>query len=266
MIAAFRDGERIAALPLDYRAAHYGDGAFTTARVHAGRVVWWPLHLARLKASASALHLRWPGDAAFDWVTREAASLGAGVFKLALVPDAAGRGYARVWPSGCAVYGFTDALPTVAANDLVADWSARVVETGGPLGIKTVSRLDQVLAAPISPDRATLLADRDGCVVGAQSANVWALFGTVWATPPVGGGTIAGVARERLLQSPPAGFSVRVQTMHREALYHADAVILCNAVRGIMPLRALGTRTYPPHPAVVAWQRAIHPELGLSEC
>ena len=41
MIAAYRNGVRVDGFALDSRAAHYGDGAFTTLRIHAGCVCWW---------------------------------------------------------------------------------------------------------------------------------------------------------------------------------------------------------------------------------
>ena len=94
-------------------------------------------------------------------------------------------------------------------------------------------------------------------------ANLFAQFGTVLATPPVGAGVIAGVTRGTALQSPPPGFSVRVQAMHRDALSHADALILSNAVRGFVPVARIGERHYRQRDAIDALQRRFHPELGL---
>jgi 4-amino-4-deoxychorismate lyase len=44
----------------------------------------------------------------------------------------------------------------------------------------------------------------------------------------------------------------------------ADAVFLCNAVRGILPVARLGARAWPPHPAVAAACRELsrlHPSF-----
>jgi len=41
----------------------------------------------------------------------------------------------------------------------------------------------------------------------------------------------------------------------------ADALFLCNAVRGILPVGRLGDRSWAPHPALAALQR----RLGRSE-
>ncbi|HWT16222.1 MAG TPA: aminotransferase class IV [Patescibacteria group bacterium] len=270
MIAAFCNGERIDALPLDSRAAHYGDGAFTTMRVHAGRIAFWPSHRQRLVDACHALHLSDP-----DWVgidallRRESAKLGSVLLKLALVPTADGRGYARVWPSPCDVYLFVHDVPVVDpltyrhGLDLVTARAGFATDLAA--GIKTLSRLDQVLVAPRQAGHDVLVVDRDGFVRSAQSGNVFALYGTRWVTPPVGPGAIAGVMRSMLLQSPPSGFSARVQVMHRDALDHADEVLLCNAVRGIVPVQRLDARTYSHRDGSAALMRRFHPELGLPE-
>ena len=269
MIAAYRNGVPIDALPLDSRAAHYGDGVFTTMRVHAGRIAFWYAHRQRLIDACAALHLVTP-----DWttITSQVAEVGraqgAGVLKLALVPQAVGRGYARAWPSDCDVYLFVHEAPVddpsryLDGLDLVTtrvDFAADRDD-----GLKTLSRIDQVCMSAAAA-RDVLVCDREGFVLGGSSANLFALFGTTWATPPIGRGVIAGVMRSLLLQSPPPGFSARVQTMHRDALDHADAVFLCNAVRGLMPVRRMDARGTPARRGVSDWMHAFHPELGLPE-
>lgn len=270
MIAAFCNGEPIDALPLDSRAAHYGDGAFTTMRVHSGRITFWLAHRQRLVDACLALHLSEP-----DWIGleallhRESARLDSAILKLALVPQSGGRGYARAWPSRCDAYVFVYALPDIDAavyrEGVALDLVHRDIVGGDAQGLKSLSRLEQVLLAPGKGGRDVLVVDGDGFVCSARSANVFALFGSTWVTPPSGRGVISGVMRSMLLQSPPPGFSARVQAMHRDALNHADALILCNAVRGIMPVRCLGDRRYLRREGVVALMHAFHPELGLPD-
>ena len=270
MIAAFCNGERISALPLDSRAAHYGDGAFTTIRAHAGRLCNWRLHRQRLHAACLALHLCEPDWLAIEsMLERETATLAAGVVKLALVPQAQGRGYARVWPSVCDVYVFAYAAAAVDSatyrDGITLDLSYRDTAGGDISGIKTLSRLDQVLAAPTAAMHDVLICDRDGFICAAQQANVFALFDRHWITPPARQGVIAGVMRAALLQSPPLGFSGRVQVLHRDALIHGVALILCNAVRGIVPVCRLGERIYAQRDGIRALMHVFHPELGLPD-
>ena len=270
MIAAYCNGEVVDAFALDSRAAHYGDGVFTTLRVNAGRVCWWNLHLARLQAGCEALHLLAP-----DWselqtmLELEAAAQADAVIKIMLVPIASGRGYSRDWPSPVdsfvLVYRtppieearYRDGCVLLGSNVAFADCDT--------VGVKSLSRLAQVNAAPQHSEHEHLLVDRDGFVVSARSANLFAQFGTQLVTPPVGNGVIAGVARARLLQSPPSGFSVRVQSMHRDSLLHADALILSNAVRGYVPVARFGERAFMRRDAIAAIMHAQHPLLGLPE-
>ncbi len=268
MIAAWCNGQPIESWPLDSRAAHYGDGAFTTLRVHGGQVCWWSAQRARLQTACALLHLIEPvWEEVETLLARAAAAPAAGVIKLMLVAQASGRGYARAWPSPSDVFVLAYPAPALVLaqyrDGVVAEFAPALQLAGDTSGCKTLSRLDQVLAAAVLPDRATLRGDGDGFVLGAQSANLFAQFGTVLATPPVGAGVIAGVTRGTLLQSPPPGFSVRVQPMHRDALSHADALILSNAVRGFVPVARLGERHYRQRDAIDALQRRFHPELGL---
>jgi len=91
----YRGRERIAALDPADRGLVYGDGLFTTIRVHAGQPVWWDAHCARLATGGARLGLAVPGA---DWLRTEVDALlagqgGDGVLKLVLTRGAGGRGY-----------------------------------------------------------------------------------------------------------------------------------------------------------------------------
>jgi 4-amino-4-deoxychorismate lyase len=270
MIAAFRNGVRVDGFALDSRAAHYGDGAFTTLRIHAGSVCWWDLHLARLQQACAELHLQPPDWAALALLLeREAARAVQALAKVMLVPVPQGRGYGRVWPSpvDVMVMIYPPAAVAEAAyrEGVVLEVGESSIDAARGHGTKSLSREAQVLAAPERVDGEVLMCGRDGFVACARSANLFAQFGNVLATPPAGIGVIAGVARARLLQSPPAGFSVRVQAMHRDALRHADALILSNAVRGFVPVRRFGDRLFTRRDAIAAIMHTLHLSTGLPE-
>jgi len=270
VIDARCNGQPVQGFALDSRAAHYGDGAFTTIRVHAGTACWWTLHEARLRAACTALHLIEPDFAALDTqVDAMAAKAGDAVVKVLLVPQSQGRGYARPWPTAIDVFVLAYAAATPTSGDYVQGvalaQSDVVLADAEPFGIKSLSRMNQVLAQSHAQGAAAMVCDRDGFIGHASSCNLFAQFGALLVTPPAGHGVIAGVARAALLQSPPPGFSVRVQSMHRDALQHADAVILSNAVRGFVPVSHFGARAYARRDAVVALQRRFHAPLGLPE-
>ena len=87
-----------------------------------------------------------------------------------------------------------------------------------------------------------LLRDTEGHVVSATSANLFVLRDGRWRTPPVDRCGVAGVCRARLLETLGA-----VETrLSVDDVEGADAVFLCNAVRGILPVASLGSRRWPP--------------------
>ena len=65
---------------------------------------------------------------------------------------------------------------------------------------------------------------------------------------------VAGIARGWVLANAGARESVLTRTMVEEA----DAVFLCNAVRGILPVGSLGDRRWALHPALDALRRRLH--------
>jgi len=116
-------------------------------------------------------------------------------------------------------------------------------------GIKHCNRLEQVLAraeAEAAGCDDGLMYDMGGHPVCATSANLLALRDSTWWTPPVEACGVAGVLRGWLLDQGV----VRIATLTSEAVASADALAICNAVRGILPVASLGARAWAPHPAL----------------
>lgn len=248
----FRGAERIDAVPADDRGLAYGDGLFETLRAHRGMLPWWDAHWARLAHGAARLALSLPDQAL---VRPEAEALfadgGDGVLKLLLTRGSGGRGYAPP----------ADAMPTwllsrhplpPAQSAVSAIWCDIHLATQPALaGLKHCNRLEQVLARAECVQAGAdegLLCDESGNVVGATSANLFVLRDGHWHTPPVDRCGVAGICRAQLLPALDA----REVCLARDAVESADAVFLCNAVRGILPLARLGGRRWPPHTAMDA--------------
>jgi 4-amino-4-deoxychorismate lyase len=263
----FRGGTRLEAVPADDRGLAYGDGLFETMRVHRGSMPWWDDHWARLRLGSDRLGLPLPDEAR---IRDEAAALfadgGDGVLKLLVTRGAGERGYAPL----------PDPLPTcVVSRHAVPAMPAqgfrlhvceiRLAAQPALAGIKHCNRLEQVLARA-EAGRAGfdegLLLDVGGNVVGATAANLFAFIDGRWVTPAIVDCGIAGVCRARLLPELDA----RERALLRPELEAADAVFLCNAVRGILPVARLDAREWAPHPALAS-ARAIlsrlHPSLAL---
>ena len=96
----------------------------------------------------------------------------------------------------------------------------------------------------------------EGDVVSATAANLFVLHEDRWTTPVVDRCGIAGVCREWAIDALQAR-QARLAVTEVEA---ADAVFLCNAARGILPVARLGARVWRPHPQVAQLRRRLAAE------
>ena len=249
----FRGDVRLDAIPADDRGIAYGDGLFETVRVHRGEVPWWADHWSRLRLGAGRLGIPLPDEAR---VRDEAESLfadaGDGVLKLLLTRGAGERGYAPPANPVPTWIASRHAVPATPDRGLCLHLcETRMAPQPALAGIKHCNRLEQVLAraeAECAGADEGLMLDFAGNAVGATAANLFALIDGRWVTPAIVGCGIAGVSRARLL--PTLDAAERALTLAE--VEAADAVFLCNAVRGILPVARLDAREWPSHPAVTA--------------
>jgi 4-amino-4-deoxychorismate lyase len=271
MLAAWVDGLSADSVPVGDRALHYGDGAFTTIRVHARQACWIDAHLQRLFQSCAGLRLPEPDFARLRAEIETAACIeNAAVVKVLLSRGDGMRGYAPQGARGRRIviaYAAAAADASLYAAGVCLRHAELVLSQQPALaGYKHCNRLEQVMARAEWDDPAifdALLCDAEGRVVSATSANIFARFGNELRTPALLRAGVAGICRQHVLQSPPPGFSVTVTDMHRDALGTADELFLSNCLRGIVPVRALGDHGYASMSAARSLMRALHPALGL---
>ena len=261
------EGQRaVAAIAPDDRALAYGDGLFETMRVHAGTLPWWHAHWTRLAHGARRLGMALPDPLQAQ---AEAAALfddGAhGVLKLLVSRGGGARGYAPGAPAAPRWLLARHPLPAASAAVQAIWCETRLAVQPALAGMKHCNRLEQVLAraecAAAGADEG-LMRDTDGNVVSATAANLFVLRDGAWLTPPIDRCGVAGTCRAALL----APLAARERPLDRAAVESADAVFLCNAVRGILPLASLGTRHWAPHRALTQARQALadsHPGFGL---
>jgi 4-amino-4-deoxychorismate lyase len=264
---SFIGDARIEALPGDARGFAYGDGVFETMRVHQGTVPWWGAHRARLEAGAERLRLSLPSATAIEGAFAELFDdQGDGVAKLLVTRGGGGRGYAP--DIGAPPVWRLSRHPFPAGprdGGLVLRWCETQLAVQPALaGLKHCNRLEQVLARAEWHDADIdegLMRSTEGDVVCATSANLFVLHGDRWSTPRIDRCGVAGTCRAWLLSQTGAA-EVRMAPADVEI---ADAVLLCNAVRGILPVARLGERTFAPHPAVAELaQRLAHAHPGFA--
>jgi 4-amino-4-deoxychorismate lyase len=86
------------------------------------------------------------------------------------------------------------------------------------------------------------MCDGLGDVICATSVNLFIYRNGRWRTPDLSHCGIDGVARQWLLESVP---DVLVERMSREDVLQADAVFVCNSVRGMMEVNRIENINLP---------------------
>ncbi len=250
-LTALVDGSPTAPWPLDDRGLAYGDGLFETLRFVAGKAPLWAGHMARLRRGCRVLDLEAPD---VDRLAAEAGRLAGDSDSLVkiVLSRRGGRGYGSHGQRGTRRLLQTLPLPDLAParyrQGLRLRWCRlRLSAQPALAGLKHLNRLEQVLARAewADPDiDEGLLCDQDGRVVGATSANLFVVHRGQLITPALDACGVAGVARAWLLRRAARWLPVRQLSLAPRQVESADEVFLCNAVRGVMPVRALARRRF----------------------
>lgn len=241
------------------RGFAYGDGVFETMRAIGGSIPWWPGHRARLALGAARLRIKQPSAERLDTELHDWLSIHRdAVIKLILTRGSGGRGYTPMLHAPPVWMLIASALPLpMPAGGLALRWcETRLARQPLLAGIKHCNRLEQILARAEWSDPAIdegLMLDTEGDVIAATAANVFVLREGRWWTPPVDRCGIAGVCRSWALRI----FAATERRLNADEVETADAVVLCNAVRGILPVARLGERVWLPHPAVEDARRRL---------
>ena len=105
------------------------------------------------------------------------------------------------------------------------------------------------------------MLDASGHVGCATAANLFAHIEGRWLTQSLADGGVAGLARAWVLAREPAAAQA---TLAPEDLASAEALFLCNAVRGILPVGQLEDSCWPSHPATETLRRDLGRELSAA--
>lgn len=294
------DGCDATALPVTDRGLAYGDGLFETLRVLQGQALLFERHWQRLTASARRLNLPLPfSKAQLQQQIRRVSGSGDGVVKLILTRGSGGRGYCpadEIKPRW-----ILQGMPLPLARPehyrqgvRVRRCSLQLAEQPALAGIKHLNRLEQVMARSEWQDQVFegLMFSQSGALIEATMANLFLLRQGRLYTPGLEQCGVAGVMRdaiirvcegldpcsadaeslaadavpERLKQAP-----VAVTRLTEADLLQADALFLCNGVRGILPVShwqsddgaILRRWDWQHEPLVQALMAFFHPRLHL---
>lgn len=241
---------------LNDRGLAYGDGVFETILVHAGEPVWWQQHWQRLLLGAEVLKIPTPDECAVRKVCKQLlADENRCVLKIILTRGSGGRGYVAPENIDPRIIISVHSAPVPMSGRVQLRWcDTRLARQPLLAGIKHLNRLEQVLARNEWQDRAIfdgLMCDTEENVVCATSANVFAKIRGHWLTPILNQNGVAGVARAWVLQHWP---QVQEAPLSRLQFGDAEAVFICNAVRGILAVNRLGDHTFPVDSEIEALQ------------
>lgn len=204
-------------------------GVFETLLVLGGRPVELDAHLDRIDASLAALFDATLPDAAEDLVRERAAGLPLGRLRLTVAP-APGE-------LACeAVAAVVDPVTVFPDWDHGAELRGLAWRGGlGPHKLVDRPALPESTGAIVP-----LLLERNGEVLEAGRANVFAVSDGVLSTPRVDRRILPGLTRAAAIEiARREGIEVEERPIYRDELIGADEVFLTGSVRGVEPARSL---------------------------
>lgn len=222
------------------RSFLYGDALFSTMKVQNEQLELWPLHWQRLQHSAARL-----GFGALSQFDVEAAiacrQLSSNqVLKIQVSRGSGGRGYSPRGLDTPAVYLSDATLPDYSSlqRDGVALQLAtlRLGRQPALAGMKHCNRLENVLLKQELETRQAqelLVVDSDDIIVECSAANIMFYKKQQWYTPQLNQAGVAGVMRDLLMRK----INVVEVAWTVEDLAEVDAMLICNALMGVVPVR-----------------------------
>ena len=188
-------------------------------------------HLDRMAHSARALGFGFERAAAFDRVSAQARALTpAGPWRMRLALSHDGR-----MDLQCAL------LPALGDETVTLLVAAARLPDGNPLAAHKTTLRDAydegVRAAEREGAFDSLFFTLDGRLIEGGRSSVFVKLDGRWTTPPLTDGALPGVMRALLLDNP--AWAVNECSLSWHDLQRAEAIVVCNALRGVLHARLL---------------------------
>ena len=252
----FQGGDAIASIPVDDRAAQYGDGLFETIAIRAGAPRLWQYHVERVQLGCERLGIAVPAAATLRKIIDQAiaaTSIDAhyATAKLVISTGTGERGYRRTADEPAIRIGLFAAKPRPAQayrdGVNVRLCNTRLAIQPQLAGIKTLNRLEQVLARAEWNDAGVaegLTLDTDGHLICGTMSNVFVGINKQLVTPALTRCGVAGVMRRHVLtELDKHGTTVEVRDITRAELADAGEMFLTNSQFGVLPVTGFDDRT-----------------------
>ncbi len=258
---ALVDGEALTTVSIQNRGFNFGDGLFESMLVECGRIPLLSFHLNRLFQDSARLGISLDHDACHraleklgQWarennIVQAKAKLivtrAVGLASSASYPDKAATGQIII-----------DAVPINASNTENVSAPLELIPSLTPLvsyptlvGIKHLSRLPYISAAlgvDKKDNQEILFQDEDGNLVETMHHNILIEKNGALFTPKLDKVGVRGVMRTVVFNvlAPNIKKPIEEKNLSIRDLENADEVLLCNAVRGFIPVGKFLSSTF----------------------
>jgi 4-amino-4-deoxychorismate lyase len=261
------NGERRDSIDARDRGLQYGDGVFTTLRVHAGVPLLLGRHLDRIARDCSQLRIPVPDRATLRGeALRACEGSGRAVLKIIVTRGVGGRGYRApevVVPTRLLhMFPWPDYKEESWTSGVRLRLCATRLGEGEALaGAKHLNRLEQVLARSewSDPEIADgVMCSRSGNVIETTAGNVFVVRGGEVSTPALVECGVRGVMRDVVTElARQAGLPVSERVLSVEELRQADEVFVTNSVIGVWPVSAFEATRYANNVTAQRLRRAL---------
>lgn len=237
------------------RGFAYGDGVFRTFKINQGVPEHWTLHYQKLVEDCNALGIVCPGaELLLADMARLFSSAEDAVAKIIITRGEGARGYALpalAQPTRVVIKAPMPDYPAANFDQGVHLHLCRLRLSHQPrlAGIKHLNRLENVMARMEWTNSAIadgLLLDEDGNAIECTMSNLFARFDDTLLTPGLENCGVAGVTRQRILESASMfGYQAKVVKLPLAELMQADEVIICNSLYGAWQVLSINARLWP---------------------
>jgi 4-amino-4-deoxychorismate lyase len=256
----FQNDQKVETVSIFDRALHYGDGLFETIAIRSGKPRLLALHLDRLELGCDRLNIDKSSlitvPSELKLAIKAAGFEGADcIAKIILSRGEGRRGYAptkKMNPILRIIIYDKISYPIEYYHDgiIVSISSIRLARQPQLAGIKTINRLEQVLAAARHNDAGCMehfMMDTKGNLICGTMSNIFLVCHSNILTPAITHSGICGVMRRNLLKiADKLSINYEAARIQPDMLNDADEVFITNSQIGIWPVRACGKLRWQP--------------------
>lgn len=254
----YQHGIRIDSVPVDDRAAQYGDGVFETIAVRDASPRFWNLHVTRLTLACDKLGLTMPAPNILlrdleNALARTTVNTGFCTAKLIISCGGTDRGYRRpahtLVNSRIGIFADTPLAEETYSTGVPVHLCDTIVACQPHLaGVKSLNRLDQVLARSEWSDPDVfdgLMCDDDGNLTCGTRTNLFVVRENHIETPRLDRCGVAGIMRQCIMDLlGDNNIHVAEIAIGCEEIASFDEVFLSNSQIGVVPVRRCGDHTW----------------------